>query len=364
MPKHINVPGYGVVEFPDGMDDKSIGEAIDQMHSEAAQSYQDRTMKRGGFMASHPKTREALLGAISGLSMTPETDHPVMDLAKSIGEGAVGMVTHPIDTEMNALKGVYNTGMDIAGDIYHGMGSPKVSIGPSGYSASIDPMDIPRLAHGISKGVGIAGNLALMGKGGEAENVIAPRDVGPMIKTGRALGRTVRDFDLMKPFKSVGRNLVQPGADALLTKIENSLKPATAEEAPPPAAPPAASTPPPSSEIPVEPLVGGTKRTGFTSTGEGGANYSAQDLVEFKARNGMSNAPNYPSGPMPAQVKGRAEILDDQAMMQDMEKTLEEDQLNQSREYYKGSKPNYGKTKQDLADEALQRFKMAEEIPE
>lgn len=87
MSTQVQAPDGNIVQFPDGMDHTAITAAMRKLYPAPTSKPGSTLMEKRtpGFFETHPRTREAILGAFGGAGI-PETMHPVSDLAKGVGQ--------------------------------------------------------------------------------------------------------------------------------------------------------------------------------------------------------------------------------------------------------------------------------------
>jgi hypothetical protein len=168
MPQRINIPGIGIVNFPDGMTDEQIGAAVDQMQAEQKEKpltlekapapsardilnsawagEQDKKAKNQAFLTEHLPT---IGGIVGGLAAAPLTGGMTALPALATAAGAAGLggfVGSLAQEDVRELQGV--------------------DFGKSAFDAPREGaiQGVSQLAGGLlSKGVGLG-----LRKGGEA----------------------------------------------------------------------------------------------------------------------------------------------------------------------------------------------------
>lgn len=252
MPKVIEIPGMGNVEFPDSMSDEAIGAAI-------------RNQIQRKPTPAQPTTAEDIKRQMSPLQLIPQSmadaSQPFVDLAKRAGSGAVESLyqldANPVGTVLGAAKGALTSPYYAAKALHQWYGGAKtgdpaqMAEGTSGFMEQI-----PNLA-----GLGAGGRLALaraltpdrlMSGAGSARATVANMEPGIPLSKGDLMVQAAKTG--LRPFVKAGAWSAEKAAKAL---TRNDVAPPAGAPTAPPSANPVnfPNAPPPE----IDPLVAAMK---------------------------------------------------------------------------------------------------------
>lgn len=193
--------------------------------------------KQSGFMQSHPKTREAILGAFSGLGV-PETMNPVTDLVKGIGhlftppESTDEKVASALGPGLPAYRAVKGLGQQTYGfgkDILTGSPEQKAH-GVAGLTTELGSMFLggKKAPEAVADAAKIPGRIAesvdagRVGKAtGELKNAITS---GVTPDFGKHLDRAISKGYLHDIEKTVKPKDMRAAAEAVLDRADRIQK--------------------------------------------------------------------------------------------------------------------------------------------
>ncbi len=174
MPQRIEVPGMGIVEFPDGMTDAQIAEAIQANAPETgAQKLAKETGIGEAMMVAAGRKTDSILDGIVQMYLKATGDTKALS----------GLATNVADKE--SAYGPLRTARPFATGVGESLTALAVPGGASSYAGAAAAGALPELlSYGTlqdraSKGaVGAAGGMAGRAIGGAMTNVLKPAGVG------------------------------------------------------------------------------------------------------------------------------------------------------------------------------------------